>query len=112
MDKAKTNLVIISVLAALLIITIGYAAGLNSQLSAEKIKTIQLNDQIAGLNAKASDLQKQLTGAINQANDQIAVAGSQQNSLNAANAELTNLKAAYADLESKLKVDTLQPIVK
>ena len=104
MDKVKTNFVIaIAVLVILSIVLTGYAASLNSQLSAEKTKVMQLNDQIAGLNTKANGLQTQLTSLTGQANDQTNRANNLQNSLNAANAELGNLRAAYADLESKLK---------
>ncbi len=114
MDKAKVNFVIaIAVLVVLCIVIAGYAASLNSQLSAKKTKVMQLNDQIAGLNTKANGLQTQLTSLTGQANNQTNLANSLQNSLNAANAELGNLKAACADLESKLKAqisaETLQP---
>jgi len=114
MDKAKTNfLIIIAVLVILCVVLAGYAAGLNSQLGAEKIKVMQLNDQIAGLNAKANDLQTQLASLTVQANDQTNLAVSLQKSLNAANAELASLKTEYVDLESKLKAqvsaEILQP---
>ena len=114
MDKIKSNFMIaVAVLVVLCIVIAGYAASLNSQLNAEKTKGMQLNDQIAGLNTKASGLQAQLASLIAQAGDQKNIANNLQNSLNAANAELGNLKTAYADLESKLKArisaDTLQP---
>ncbi len=111
MDKVKTNFVIvISVLAILCVVLAGYAMSLNGQLGAEKTKTLQLNDRIAGLNTKTNDLQTQLTTAVNKANDEANLAGNLQNTLNnmrgsldAANAELEKLKTAYADLELKTK---------
>ena len=111
----KINIIVIAVLVILCIVLAGYAASLNSQLGAEKTKTMQLNDQIAGLNAKANGLQTQLTSLTTQAANQTNLASSLQNSLNAAKAELGNLRTAYADLESKLKtqvpVNVLQPAV-
>jgi len=114
MDKAKVNFaIVIAVLVVLCIGIAGYAASLNSQLSAEKTKVMQLNDQIAGLNSKANGLQAQLVGLTAQASNQTSIVNGLENSLNAANAELGNLRAAYADLESKLKAkisaETMQP---
>lgn len=123
MDKVKTNFVIIiAALAILCIVLAGYAASLNSQLSAEKIKTMQLNDQIAGFNTKVNDLQTQLTSATTKANDQTNLVNSLQSSLSSlrssldtANAELEKLKTANIDIESKLKeevpVNAPQPAV-
>nr|MBU1328322.1 hypothetical protein [Candidatus Omnitrophota bacterium] len=112
MDKIKTNFVIIIAISVILcIVLMGYAAGLSSQLGAEKIKTMQLNDQIAGLNAKVNDSQAQLASAVTKANDQTNLVNSLQASVNSlrssldtANVELEKLKTAYANLESKLKV--------
>jgi len=99
MYKVKNNFVIvIAALSVLCIALAGYAAGLNSRLNTEKTKTLQLNDRIAGLNAKVNDLQAQLASAAVKAN----LAADLQVSLDAVNAELAKLKAAYADLESKL----------
>ncbi|MDP2911482.1 MAG: hypothetical protein Q8N76_04020 [Candidatus Omnitrophota bacterium] len=104
MDKTKTKFVIaIAVLAVVCIALIGYAASINAQLSAEKIKTAQLSDQVAGLNAKAKDLAGQLTSTTAQADNQANLANSLQSSLNVSKAELEKLKTAYAELESKLK---------
>jgi predicted nucleic acid-binding Zn-ribbon protein len=103
MDKTKTNLVIIIALIVLCIVIAIYAADLNSQLGAEKIRIMQLNDQIAGLNAKAGGLEAQLTGLKAQSNDQTNLVSGLQKSLSAASLELESLKAAYAELESKLK---------
>ena len=113
MDKVKTNFVIVITVSVILcIVLIGYAANLSSQLGAEKIKTMQLNDQIAGLNAKTNDLQAQLAGAATAANDHVSLVNSLQasvkslqSSLDTANAELNKLKTAYANLESKLKAE-------
>ncbi|MCX5693479.1 MAG: hypothetical protein NTX47_07385 [Candidatus Omnitrophica bacterium] len=124
MDKIKSNfMIVVAVLIVLCIVLAGYAASLNSQLSAEKTKVIQLNDQIAGLNAKANGLQTQLTSLTAQAGDQTTLVNSLQGSLNSlrssldtANAESEKLKTAYADLESKLKTqvlaDTTQSVAK
>jgi len=114
MDKVKMNfIVIIAVLAVLCIVLTGYAASLNSQLSAGKTMTMQLNDRIAGLNAKANDLQTELTSATAKAADEANLVASLQNSVNslrasldAANAELNKVKAEYADLESKSKMQS------
>ena len=104
MDKAKTNSVIaIGVLIVVCIVLMGYAASINAQLSAEKIKTAQLSDQVAGLNAKAKDLAGQLTSATAQADNQANLANSLQSSLNVSKGELEKLKTAYAELEAKLK---------
>jgi chromosome segregation ATPase len=114
MDKIKNNFVIVVVaLIILCIILAGYAANLNAQLSSEKIKTMQLNDQIAGLNTRVSDLQAQLISSATKTNDQAALVNSLQSSLDKLSAESEKLKTAYADLESKLKeqipVNVLQP---
>ncbi|MCX5687105.1 MAG: hypothetical protein NTV71_00425, partial [Candidatus Omnitrophica bacterium] len=65
--------------------------------------------------AKVNDLQAQLTNSATQANDQVALVSSLQNSLNKVTAELEKIKTAYSDLESKLKeqvpVDMFQPVV-
>jgi peptidoglycan hydrolase CwlO-like protein len=111
MDKLKTNLmIIIAVLVVLCIVLIGYSANLNAQLGAEKTKTMQLNDQIAGLTAKVKDVQSQLAGANTKTSDQANVVTSLQGSvdslkksLDTADTELANLKTAYVNLESKLK---------
>jgi len=104
MDKTKKNFVIIiSVLVIMSLVLIAYVASLNAQLNAEKIKTMQLNDQIAGLNAKANNSQAQLANAITNANDQTNLVNSLRSSLDTTNAELDKLKTEYADLESKLK---------
>jgi chromosome segregation ATPase len=113
MDKVKTNFVIIITISVIVsLVLIGYAASLNSQLSAEKIKTMQLNDQIAGFKAKVNDLEAQLTTTTAKASDQTSLVTSLQSSLNSlrssldtANAESDKLKTAYADLESKLKAE-------
>ncbi len=111
MDKVKTNfMVAIAVLVVVCIVLMGYAASLNSQLSAEKIKTRQLNDQIAGLNSKAGDLQVQLTNATAQVNNQTGLAANLQATLDKVNAELADLKTAYSDLESKLKAQVSVPL--
>jgi len=104
MDKVKINFtVIIAVLVVVCIVLMGYSASLNSQLSAERIKTLQLNDQIAGLNFKTGDLQVQLTKATAQVNNQTDLAVNLQATLDKVSAELVDLKTAYSDLESKLK---------
>ena len=104
MDKIKNNFVVVAVaLIILCIILAGYAASLNAQLSAEKIKTMQLNDQIAGLNAKVNDLQAQLISSTTKANDQATLVSSLQSSIDKLSAESEKLKTAYSDLESKLK---------
>jgi chromosome segregation ATPase len=104
MDKTKTKFVIaIAVLAVVCIALIGYAASVNAQLSAEKIKAAKFSDQIAGLNAKAKDLETQLTSTTAQADNQANLVNSMQSSLNASNAELEKLKTSYTELESKLK---------
>ncbi len=113
MDKVKTNFVIVITVAIILcIVLMGYAASLNSQLGAEKIKTMQLNDQIAGLNTKVNDIESQLTTTTAKASDQTSRVTSLQSSLSnlqssldTANAELDKLKTAYANLESKLKAE-------
>jgi chromosome segregation ATPase len=113
MDKVKTNFVIIiSVLVIVSLVLIGYAASLSAQVGAEKIKTMQLNDQIAGFKAKVNDLKVQLTTATANASDQTSLVTSLQSSLNSlrssldtANAELEKLKTANIDLESKLKAE-------
>jgi len=113
MDKVKTNFVIVITVSVILcIVLIGYAAGLSSQLSAEKIKTMQLNDQIAGFKTKVNDLEAQLTTTTAKANDQTSLVNSLQssvnslkNSLNTANAESAKLKTEYANLEAKLKAE-------
>ena len=104
MDKVKNNFVVVVVgLVILCIVLAGYAVSLNAQLSAEKIKTMQLNDQITGLNAKVNDLQAQLISSATQANDQAALVSGLQSSLDKLRVESENLKTAYSDLESKLK---------
>jgi len=104
MNKLKINsVVIIAILVVLSIVLVSYAADLNSQLGAEKTKTMQLNDQIAGLNAKVNDLKAQLDKAAVQSSSQAALAGNLQGSLNAAMAEIDNLKMLKAELESKLE---------
>ena len=104
MDKIKNNsVVVIVVLVILCIILAGYAASLNAQLNAEKVKTMQLNDQIAGLNTRVGDLQVQLISSTTKANDQITLVSSLQSSLDKLSAELEKLKTSYSDLESKLK---------
>ena len=113
MDKVKTNFVIvIAALAILCIVLSGYAVNLNNQLGAEKTRAIELNDQITGFNTKVNSLEAQLTSATTKANDQTNLINSLQSSLNSlrssldtANVELEKLKTAYADLESKLKVE-------
>jgi chromosome segregation ATPase len=128
MDKTKANFIItIVVLVIISLVLMGYIANLNAQLNNEKIKTLQLNDRIAGLNAKANDIQVQLASATNKASDQTNLVNSLQasvnnlqSSLDTANAELEKVKKAYEDLESKLKAqvptNTLpnipQPVVK
>jgi len=97
MDKTKI------ILTVLCIVAIGYAASLNAQLGAEKTKTMQLNDQIAGLKTKVSGLEMQLTSAATRSNDQVALVNNLRNSLDKVNAELGKLKTAYSSLESKLK---------
>ncbi len=121
MDKTKTNFVIvIAVLVIVSLVLIGYVASLSAQLSSEKTKTMQFNNQIAGFNTKVNDLQTQLTSATTKASDQTNLVNSLQNSLNSlrssldtANAELVKLKTVNADLESKLKaqvsVNTPEP---
>ncbi|MEK6733457.1 MAG: hypothetical protein AABY55_07505 [Candidatus Omnitrophota bacterium] len=104
MDKTKTNFVIaIAVLAVVCIALIGYAASVNAQLSAEKIKTAQLSDQIADLNAKAKDLAAQVTSITARADNQANLVNSLQSSLDVSKAEVGKLKTAYAELELKLK---------
>lgn len=111
MDKVKINFtVIITVLAVVCIVLMGYAMSLNSQLGAERIKNLQLNDQIAGLNFKAGDLQVQLTKATAQVNSQTGLAAGLQAALDKVSAELADLKAAYSDLESKLKAQIPVPL--
>ena len=106
MDKMKTNFVIaVVVLVVVCIALIGYAASVNAQLSAEKIKTEQLNDRIAGLDAKTKDLTAQLTSAMGQAENQANLLNNLQSSLNASKGELEKLKTAYAELESKLRAE-------
>ncbi len=113
MDKVKTNFVIIITISVIVsLVLIGYAASLNSQLSAEKIKTMQINDQIAGFKTKVNDLEAQLTTTTAKASDQTSLVTSLQSSLNSlrssldtANAESDKLKTAYANLESKLKAE-------
>lgn len=113
MDKVKTNFVIVITISVIVsLVLIGYAASLNSQLSAEKIKTMQLNDQIAGFKTKVNDLEAQLTTTTAKASDQTSLVTSLQSSLNSlrssldiANAESDKLKTAYANLESKLKAE-------
>ena len=99
----KINIIVIAVLVILCIVLAGYAASLNSQLGAEKTKTMQLNDQIAGLQGKAVDLQAKLNTLTSQANNQAGIVSSLQGSLDAARSEINNLKATQAELESKLK---------
>ena len=104
MDKMKTNFVIaVVVLVVVCIALIGYAASVNAQLNAEKIKTAQLSDQIAGLNAKAEDLAAKLASATARADNQANLVNGLQSSLNSSKAEAEKLKTAYAELESKLK---------
>ena len=104
MDKTKTNFVIaIAVLTVVCIALMGYAASVNAQLNAEKIKTAKFSDQIAGLNAKAKDLETKLTSATAQADNQASLVNSLQSSLNVSKVESEKLKTAYAELESKLK---------
>jgi|GEM_PF-1255404 len=111
MDKVKIGLIaIIAVLVIVSIILTGNVANLNMQLGAEKAKTSQLNNQIAGSNTTVNDLQAQLASATARAAEQSNLANSLQasvsnlqNSLSAANAELEKIKTAYADIESKLK---------
>lgn len=111
MDKVKTNFVIVITVSVILcIVLVGYAAGLSSQLGAEKVKTMQLNDQIAGFKTKVNDLEVQLTTTTAKASDQTSLVTSLQSSLNSlrssldiANTEADKLKTAYANLESKLK---------
>ena len=111
MDKVKTNFtVVIVVLAVICIVLMAYASGLNGQLSAERIKTLQLNDQIAGLNYKVGDLQVQLTKATAQVNNQTGLAANLQVTLDKVNTELADLKTAYSDLESKLKAQVSVPL--
>jgi len=111
MDKVKINFtVIIAVLAIVCIVLVGYAASLNSQLKAERIKILQLNDQITGLNSKAGDLQVQLTKATAQVNNQTGLAANLQAALDKVNAESANLKTAYSDLKSKLKTQDAVPL--
>ena len=103
MDKAKINLIVIVVLVIACLGIGVYAIGLSGQLNAEKTKSAQLNDQIKGLNSKASDLQAQLSSAVSNANNQASSASNLQSSLNAALAEVDNLKALKAELEVKLQ---------
>ncbi|MDO8603687.1 MAG: hypothetical protein Q7O04_07560 [Candidatus Omnitrophota bacterium] len=103
MDKAKVNFVIIGALVVLCVVIIGYAASLNAQLGAEKTKTMQLNDRIAGLNSKVNDLNVQLTGVTTQANEKTMLLNNLQSSLGAAMAEIDSLKTLKAELESKLQ---------
>ena len=111
MDKVKINFtVIIAVLVVVCIVLMGYVASLNSQLSAEKTRTLQLDDQIAGLNSKAGDLRVQLTKATAQVNSQTGLAANLQATLDKVNAELADLKTAYSDLESKLKAQVSVPL--
>ncbi|HAZ09767.1 MAG TPA: hypothetical protein DCY56_01485 [Candidatus Omnitrophica bacterium] len=113
MDKVKTNFVIVITISVIVsLVLIGYAASLSSQLGAEKIKTMQLNDQIAGFKTKVNDLDVQLTTTTAKASDQASLVTSLQSSLNSlrssldtANAESDKLKTAYANLESKLKAE-------
>ncbi len=113
MDKAKTNfIIIISVLAIVSLFLIGYAASLSAQLGAEKVKTMQFNDQIAGLKAKVNDSEAQLASVIAKTTDQTNLVNSLQASvsslqglLDTANVESAKLKTEYANLEAKLKTE-------
>ena len=104
MDKAKTNsLIAIIILIILCVALIGYSATLNTQLGSEKTKLMQLNNQILGLDSKVKDLQAKLDSANSQVNNQTNIANNLQNALNVSNQDLNNLRAAYADIETKLK---------
>lgn len=98
----KNQMAVIVVLVIVCIGVIGYAVNLNSQLMNERLKTTELT-------ARVADLKIQADQADSRVNEQAQANTGLQSSLDAANAELAQirseadmLKAVNQELEAKL----------
>jgi uncharacterized protein YlxW (UPF0749 family) len=100
MDKQKSNLVAVLIVAGVIgVVLAAYVGVVNSQLSAEKQKAVELNAQVG-------DLQAQLSSANARYNEQVRLVNDLQNSLSSARTEVDSLRALNNDLQAQLSAFT------